>query len=113
MEQQTKETKLEIRAIPTPNNGEPHTFEVTQTKDKQHLVTFTRGETKIHLNLAHLFDMTCQATKEFELIALIKATRDAQKTYFKTRDANYLDRAKKFEKQLDQLIESIEQPKLF
>jgi hypothetical protein len=114
MEEQTKETTIEIKTIPIPNDGKPHAFEVRQTNgNPKYLVTLTRGETKIHTGLNQLFDLVTTATREIELIALIKATRQAQKKFFKTRDANYLDQAKKFEKQLDALIEQIEQPQLF
>jgi len=40
-----------------------------------------------------------------EFIELVKKMREAQKSYFRTRDYNYLSESKKLERQVDKLIE--------
>ena len=52
-----------------------------------------------------------------EFMQLVRTMRDAQKEYFKTRDANVLARSKELEKQVDEAIAKAEDddigPKLF
>lgn len=110
----TPETTIKLEATTKENNGAPHTIEVKSGNNRPEItVTITRGETKIHVSLRQLFDLITESTKQIQLKETAKRMRAAQREFFKTRDADYLDLAKKLEKQLDSLIESLENPELF
>lgn len=47
------------------------------------------------------------------LFSLVKEMREAQRMYFKTRNTDWLQKSKKLEREVDQLIEDISKPKLF
>ena len=50
--------------------------------------------------------MTCNSMTCFHLYKYAKETRDAQKTYFRTRDSHDLRTAKAMERELDKAIDN-------
>jgi hypothetical protein len=45
-----------------------------------------------------------------EFLIKVKELRKAQKTYFRTRNFNDLNKAKRLEKEVDEMIEKLENP---
>lgn len=52
--------------------------------------------------------MNCNSSTCFKLFKVAKATREAQKRYFKTRDNHALRESKALEKDLDRAVENYE-----
>ncbi len=53
--------------------------------------------------------MTIEDAKGF--VVLVKDMRDTQKLYFKTRDANILNKSKELEKAVDKMLDKFEEEK--
>lgn len=49
--------------------------------------------------------------KAQEFFKLVKEMRDTQKQYFKTRDSNFLNKAKELEKAVDKALDEYEESK--
>lgn len=69
---------------------------------------------KVYLELASILPMSVKSSRELKLIKVVqalaqqvKAVRDAQKQYFKTRDNMQLQHSKLLERELDEHIEKI------
>lgn len=69
---------------------------------------------KLYLELANLLPLDVKSSRELKLIAVVRAlatevraVRDAQKQYFKTRDNMQLQHSKLLERDLDVRIENI------
>lgn len=113
MDKQTNGTTIRIEAREKLNDGQPHTIEVKSGKVPFINFTIEKGETAIHIPIDSLFDTIASNLKHFEIAATARAMRTSQRKFFKTRNAQDLETAKRQEKLLDQLLEDEETPKLF